>query len=293
MKAEPATLGRFPALVGLKSTATLDVVPRLSLLLLLIVVSFEVSLLLAAPVAIAILNRKLYRSPVLWLVVAAGLAFRNVIDWHATDNHHYLVNYWFLALGLAFLTTKPERSLALSARLLVGFVFLFAGIWKVTSGEFMDGAFFHHAILTDDRFEALARWGGGLSADDYAGNVASVARLEAPDATITTVTLTDTARVVPIARVMTAWGSWFELLVAAAFLAPSGSTFVRRARHVTVLAFCLTTYFVVPVTLFGMTLMTLGYATAPPASRARPLYLIGFAALPLYTLIWHAVTGLA
>jgi hypothetical protein len=74
-----------------------------------------------------------------------------------------------------------------------------------------------------------------------------------------------------------------EPLVALSWLSPMKR--MRAARHVTLIAFCFLTYFVVPVAGFGVILLAMAITHAEN-SHVRKHYFLGMAALFAWSLIW-------
>lgn len=269
----------------LRSRDPLDVVPRITLLL----VVPEAHPALEIPSVLVILAvlflPRVYRSPWFWLLIAALLGVDNYDRWVGLDNHLVLINYWAAALGFSFLSDHPERTLATSARLLIGLAFLLATGWKIASGQFLNGDTFHYLFLTDDRFEPVARYVGGLSTEDLRHNATAAASLsQATDG----ITLRSAGSLRAAATGLAWLTVAVEAAVALAFLSPR-RTFAFRNRNLALWAFAAGTYLLVPVTRFGAVLLTMGYAQAERNQRTERAYLFGFVLLILYSPLWHAV----
>ncbi len=91
---------------------------------------------------IGLIFRPAARSPLLWLGITALLAVNSGVVWYDLFNHHYLIMYACLAMGVALLTKDPAEVLAGTARVVLGLVFLFAVIYKSISPDFPNGGFF-------------------------------------------------------------------------------------------------------------------------------------------------------
>lgn len=232
-------------------------------------------LLVAASAGLLLPN--VLRSRLLWGALLALTALPLVWNWPFSDNHDYLKAFFALAALCALLAPSPGRSMATSARWLVGLAFAFALLWKaVLSPDFLDGRFFRVTLLSDGRFESLAVLAGGVSYEQWErndmaleawvrGDAEPAARLEEPDA----------AR--RLAFVLTWTTLLAELLVAATFLWPPGG-WPSRWRHVTLLGFAAGTYSIATVRGFGWLLMALGVAQCEPDERrTRLAYLAVFA----------------
>ena len=99
-----------------------------------------------------------------WLAILAMETYANASLWYRIDNHKYLINYWTLACCLYVANDElDKRWLCVTAKRLVGLCFLFALAWKLIGGEYLDGTFFEHTLITDARFADVATRFGGLS----------------------------------------------------------------------------------------------------------------------------------
>lgn len=208
-------------------------------------------------VGLGVVYRPVVRWPAFWFVIVAVYVFGNRALWYKVDNHEYLFAYWTLALGLALSAPEPMRALATAARLVVGLCFLFATGWKALTPEFVDGTFFHYALLLDGRFSDLAVVIGGLSRERVAENYATffdVLYFRDPTALHAIATTPTTALV---ARGMAWWTLFIEGLVALCFLWPRDGG-PRRWRDAALVAFMCTTYLLAPVKGFGWVLTAMG-----------------------------------
>jgi hypothetical protein len=85
------------------------------------------------------------------------------------DNHAYLLCYWCFAVSLALVSHDVAGCLSLNGRLLIGWAFAFAVVWKLfLSPDYLDGRFFRVLMLTDSRFADFVQLVGGLSPDQLA-----------------------------------------------------------------------------------------------------------------------------
>jgi len=228
----------------------------------------------------------LRRSSWFWLGLGAFLAAGYFREWYAIDNHKYLYVYWCLALALALRTGEPRGPLAVSARWLVAACFLFATLWKILSPDFLDGTFFHYALLTDLRLQWAGELFGGLSAEVSAANRRELETLVGYSAQVSPVELRSSPAVATAAGVM-AWATLaVEGLVALVFAAPERWR-LARLRAPLLLAFVLSTYALAPVIGFGWILLILGLAQAPDRGAIPTAYAVVFLLLPLYRIPWH------
>lgn len=244
--------------------------------------------LTAAIAVIVIRSRSIRHNPFTWLAIGAGSLAWHLPTWFRFDNHVWLTIAWALAVGLCLLTREPDRATKVDGRWLVAIIFGIGALWKLGSGDFRSGSFFHHALLTDDRFATLASWVGGVPAGELGPTNAEVAGLVA--APEVPVGLETTDRLRGMAWVFTVWGALIEVIIAVLWMFPLGSRLLWL-RHAALLAFVATTYLVVPVGGFGCLLMVLGLSQVRGEHRMRRVYLGMFLALLIYGPIWRAVLG--
>jgi hypothetical protein len=288
-----ARLARAPWLAG---RGALDLVATMTLILLLIysegVWFVRLPLTLLAIAALLFPGLRLDRR--LWLTAALVLLAGNLWTWYDADNHQYVIAYWCLALALALgagtggaaSTRSANDSLAQSARWIVGLSFLFATAWKLHAPDYLDGTFFHFALLADSRFHDLSVWLGDLRLAELQANRTALETLLHPAGDLTAVEFSGSTGIRRLAVGMTWWTVAIEALVAAAFLSPAGSL-PYRIRDGLLLAFILTTYLFAPVTGFGWVLLVMGFAQTPRGATARRLaYVALFLALQLYRAPW-------
>jgi len=165
----------------------------------------------------ALFSDRLLSSGASWLCMTLLLAFSNGSSWHSIDNHKYLINYWSLCVATALIARARSRSvLAGNARLLIGLCFLFAVIWKIMAGEFADGSFLHHVLLTDSRVQVPTSIVGQVPLPALETN-RSLLRMQAmfPDSG-TEVSLSSSSVLRTIALVASWWTLLIEGLIARA-----------------------------------------------------------------------------
>jgi hypothetical protein len=272
-----------------------DLPLRLTLVLLLLapVGGWQVRPLVLLLAVVGLLHRPVLRAPATWLLLSVLMAWRVIADWPMADNHAYLLCYWCLAVFLSRLTPAPGAALATSGRLLIGLAFAFATLWKVVlSPDFLDGTFFRVWLLADDRFEDVTLLIGNLdvlqleASRDFLHPPQNVAEEHLPS-------LAEPLALQRAALVLTWATVVLEALPAVLFLLPVPARWVS-ARHLALLAFCIGTYAVVPVTGFGWLLLIMGLAACPLHARGlRATYAGCFALLVLYREIpWaHLING--
>ena len=229
-----------------------------------------------------LLHAGVLRSPLTWLMLAGLSAWRVLDDWPLSDNHAYLLSYWCLAIFIALLTARPTRSLARSARLLIGLVFAFAILWKgVLSPDFNDERFFRTLLLLDSRFEDVTLTLGDMREEDLADVRDLLERgLHETERDAPATLETDALR--RLAGFLTWATLGIEGLVALLFLLPTRFP-SGRLRDWLLLAFCGGTYAIAPVPGFGWLLLSMGIAQCPDRARTtRWLYLGCFALVLLH-----------
>ena len=225
------------------------------------------------------------RAPALWLALAALVAVRVGVEWPLPDNHIYLLAYWCLGVAIALRFADPPAQLARASRLLLGFVFAFAVLWKAAlSPDYRDGRFFAVTLLTDDRFADVVQLVGGLNDAQLRENRAYLTPLPEGAELLTPPVLHAPRRFRLLVLVAT-WGALaIEALAAALWLAPVIRRGLLVARHGVVLLFCLTTYAFAPVAGFGWLVIVLGLVTCLPDERwLRALYIATYAMVLLYS----------
>jgi hypothetical protein len=232
---------------------------------------------------VALLRSNWLRQPAVWMVLAILTGARVILDWPLADNHAYLFSYWCLAIALALAASDTSRVLALNGRLLIGLVFLFASIWKITlSGQYLDGTFFQVTMLTDPRLEGFARVAGGLGEQAYLQLSEAVNQhLDAPPGTaIPMPEMPERFRTV--AMMATIWNAMINPAIAIAFLWPARNP-DQPLRHLLLLVYCATTYAIATVDGFGWLLLAMGAAqTRGNQLSVRRAYILVFALILAY-----------
>jgi hypothetical protein len=252
--------------------------------LLLLALFPNKSSFVAVPVAAiaigALLVPRLRHDASVWWALAATIVVGNFREIEITDNHHYLIGYWCLAIGCALKSARPRASLATAGRWLIGLMFMIAVLYKVATPDFLDGRFFVHSLLYDSRFEPLARIAGLEPRVRHANELAR-AELTAPQRTLEAAPIVIPSSIVVAANIMTVWTISIELLIAIAFCGPR--QMLHRWRHPALLTFVATTYVLAPVIGFGWGLIAIGAIVCRPDERMwRGAYIAAFVLLQLY-----------
>ena len=234
--------------------------------------------------ALALLFPRVLRSQATWLALAALVAVSIVVEWPLPDNHIYLLAYWCLAAGLALGAPDPGTTLARSGRLLLGFAFAFAVLWKgVLSPDYVDGRFFRVTLLTDDRFADTVAVVGGLDRETLEASRRALVPLPGGAEALEPPEVVEPPAFRRFANALTWGGLAVEAVLALLCLAPSVG-WVPRARHAVLLAFCALTYSVAPVAGFGWLLVAMGVSLCGPTDLwLRRSYVVIWLLVLLYS----------
>ncbi|MEX2325058.1 MAG: hypothetical protein WD576_04850 [Nitriliruptoraceae bacterium] len=217
-----------------------------------------------------------------WLIVAGLFAFSPYVrPWLELDNHHWLQLYWFAAIAVTRFVPRRDDALQLAARLLVGFAFLFAVVWKVIAPEFLNGGFFDLTFTADRRLGDVAAAIGWQDADTATSTASAIGQWRTPGTQPEPIAVTvseSVARITPRLAWMTVV---IEAAVAVAFLAPLRRQW-RYLRDGSMVVFVVATYPLAPVVGFGRLLVTMAAMQSNLLPRVRTaLYVTVFAALSL------------
>ncbi len=204
----------------------IDIVARLTLLLLLLSDwmvgddwQFKVSLRLLALVGMLVPG--VHRNRWLWVATTLLISLKTLGDWWTQDNHHFLFNYWCIALTIALFSKETAAVMASNARLLIGFSFLFAALWKgPLSDDFLHGGYFHYTFLTDRRFQDLGVVFGQLNDETYRDNYRALGRMANPSSDEDSVELQSSDRLAAFTEIIIWWTIGIETALALFFLWP-------------------------------------------------------------------------
>lgn len=257
------------------------------MMLVLILLWANLTWIIIAPIQVLVvaglLFEKIRTDPRFWCVMTALLAGAIYWDWYPLDNHQYLFVYLSLALFCVFHLPEKRRKkvLALSGRILLGAVMAAAVIWKAVTPDYLDGTFFHHALLTHPHLQNIAIALGGISPEIISTNEEQLHLLHfsyLTSAPVESVTLQGASRIAPLALFITWWTIGVEALLAVLFLWPrrlgGDHRFVFLARHITLILFITAIYPLAPVIGFGWALIILGFANcAEKPTIFRPIYI--------------------
>ena len=236
------------------------------------------------------LNWKIIRKPSFWLALSISATFVIFRDWHAADNHKYLLMYWLWVLFFCHLFREPElqrRTLLFNARFFLCFIFLAAAAQKLCSPTYRSGEMFEWFLYMDSRFTAFGKLiGVDPSVPDAVQK--SIAFFKSPFAQLIDNELniggTDRARVA--ALVLTWWDFSIQLLIG--FLLLWRRALTDKLAHILLLFFIFTTYLPAPLFGFGWILGIMGLSLAKekfPGIAAT--YMASFVMILLYQLPWR------
>jgi hypothetical protein len=221
---------------------------------------------------VGLLVPRLLRDVRLWGSVTALTVWPIFWNWPFSDNHDYLRCFVALAVTLALGARTPERTLQLSARLLLAGTFGFATLWKLgLSPDFVDGTFFRVALLTDGRFADLAVLVGGASWETLDAFDAALRGFLGGGGGAWPVAFVEPAALRPLALGLTVFTGAIEAAITIAFLWPRFAS----ARNPLLILFGLTTFAFATVRGFGWLLMTLGLMQC---ERRAPVARAGYVA---------------
>jgi hypothetical protein len=221
---------------------------------------------------VGLLVPRLLRDVRLWGSITTLAAWPIFWNWPFSDNHDYLRCLVALAVTLALGAKTPERTLQLSARLLLAGTFGFATLWKLgLSTDFVDGTFFRVALLTDGRFTDLAVLVGGASWETLDAFDAALRSFLGGGVGAWPGAFVEPAALRPLALGLTVFTGAIEAAITIAFLWPRFAS----ARNPLLILFGLTTFAFATVRGFGWLLMTLGLMQC---ERRAPVARAGYVA---------------
>ena len=237
-----------------------------------------------------VLNWKTIRKPAFWLALSVSATFVIFRDWHAADNHKYLLVYWLWILFFCHLFREPELqrgTLLFNARFFLCFIFLAAVAQKLCSPTYRSGEMFEWFLYMDSRFTAFGKLIGiDPSVPDAIQK--SIAFFKSPFSQLVDNELelsgVDRARVA--ALVLTWWDVSIQLLIG--FLLLWRRALTDKLAHILLLFFIFTTYLPAPLFGFGWILAIMGLALAKekfPVIAAT--YMASFVVILLYQLPWR------
>lgn len=195
--------------------------------------------------------------------------------------------YWALALSLSCLQGERE-SLTKVAHLLLGLTMIFSVFWKTLSPDYLSGDFFHFSLLYDSRFSSFTKALCRLDPAQYQVNLEAIDYLKwnyKIGRDINEVLVDWNSKSYFFSKLFTYWGFVIELLIGVLFLLQ----FRKRPnlKHILLLLFLISIYFIAVVPTFGMLLATMGFAIASQERSVFTLpYLLVFILNTFYQIPW-------
>lgn len=224
-----------------------------------------------------------------WFALVCFMAIGIFYNWESADNHKYLIVYWCATLFVTYLFSAGEEALKYSARLLIGFAFAFALTWKLVSPDFVNGDFFEHAFLFDERFVSKLKVIGVLEPDPIDYNLVAADALTAYDSRLHEVDILTNHKLKLLAKIFACLTLLLEGIIALCFFLPRKYK-ISALGDIFLLLFILSTYFLAPVIGFGWVIATLGFIQCDPSRwKIRVSYIFVILLLQAYRIPWTAI----
>jgi hypothetical protein len=238
---------------------------------------------------IAAVSSTARRSTTFWFVVfLLHFTLQNIRHWYESDNHNFLISYWYLALACSFTSPSPVRAISLNGRLLIGLTFLLATISKLFTPEYVSENTFRYLLFTDPRFGEVATVLGGL--DRIPREISPQQQMHDLKPKVAFPNVPSVNR---LARVLTWWTLLIEAGIATFFLFPKLRPF-PQVHHLLLLVFVITVYPIAPVLAFAMILLTMGIAQCDSSQvMCRMCYLATFIGMQLFATRYFVGTAFA
>ena len=231
-----------------------------------------------------------------WFAIVAVLLATAIYRWPDAGNPIFALAYWCGAIGITrtLPVDKQDHALKFNARILVGLWMAIAVLLKIISGTFIDSSFLHFSLIANDAFADFTAMVGGVDFQTLDSNRATVSQLQqsyASGSVENFAVLETSPRIKTMAYAMSWWTIFIEGAIAVSFLWPSSSRRAENIRHLCMLVFLLTTYFVIHATGYALILITLSFILLPPERRGlRLLYVNAFVFVELFRIPFeHAV----
>ncbi|MGL4608769.1 MAG: hypothetical protein ACRCYY_03655 [Trueperaceae bacterium] len=227
---------------------------------------------------LSIFFKKIRTHWLFWTCVCGFCGAYLIVRGIASENAFYLFFYVSLTFVVATLSPAPYLVFGRNAHFLIGFVFLFATLWKIISPDFLSGAFMTFMLVSDNRLGVFGILFTPLTFAEVVGNRELLLNTTNPT------NFVSASGVAFLAQILT-WSTFLvEGSVALAFLTPL--PFFSKHRDYFLIFFLLTAYVFVPVPAFAMTLALLGYAQTK-SNRVQFIYKLVFVLMPLSALRYY------
>lgn len=230
------------------------------------------------------------RNPLFWFSLALCASIGVIRDWHAVDNHKYLLLYWLWILFLCHLLAEPQwqrRILLFNARFFLCFVFLVSGAQKLSSPTYRSGEMFEYYLYADSRFTAFGKLIGiDPSVPDAVQKRIALFRspYSKPENDELELPGIDRARIA--ALILTWWDALLQLSIGVLLFFALRAT--DQLGHILLLIFIFTTYLPAPIFGFGWILAVMGLTLAKDNfPKIAAVYMLSFVAVILYQIPWR------
>lgn len=236
---------------------------------------------------------KVITSPITWVSIALVTGLSNFATWTSTDNHMWVMLYWSLSFFIATVIYAKSREKARmllrhNAIFMLVVIMGFSVVQKILSGDYLNGAFFEFALLTDHRFFLLSHYIGGLPVSDFYSNIQMFQR----DIS-TEFVLVGTATISKLALLVTYFVLIIEALIAGLLLLKKQK--YQTAAHICNFIFIAGVYIFAPVYAFGFLISILGISALKGNSpRFTLIYIVLIMLIILYDKVpWFSLFYLA
>jgi len=231
---------------------------------------------------VVIFRNLIYRDE-FWFLAVALYGFYVISDWHEVGGNEWLLLYFFVAIFLSNFAYNQREVLRNSARLLIGFVFLLAIVWKVVPGEFARGDVVIFDMIATERLSSFAIALTSLSKEIVRENNLLVRSLPSLEA----IQLQSAPGIRTLANLVVIATFVIEGAIAVSFLLLRGKL-ASWARDLSLSVFLVFAYLVLPVASFGTLFSVLGYVQTDKDSF-RGLYLLTFIGIQLSKIQFYLV----
>ncbi len=216
-----------------------------------------------------------------WGIIISVLLLSNSLQWYMLDNHKILFMYWVLLLTMYLWLEKDTEYIRANSKLLIGLVMLFAVVQKVLN-EFLTPGFLHGRFLFDSRFMLITHFLTDIPVELLYKSKQSMTMLNALPIHQSFVQLKSTPLMATSIYIFQVFGLVVEFLVSILFL---GGKKDSNAKDISLIIFCIGTYFIFPVIGFSSILLLLGIAQS--TAKIRPYYIIAFIVLQFIKVPWQ------
>jgi len=208
---------------------------------------------------------KIILSKTYWIFITSIMfiyyVLNNLDDLIANHIHVYV---FLMILGTLTVIVRSwnydwKSFLGISAKWLIGMIFLLATVGKFLAPEFADGSFFEFIAFNDKRFEGFTSVLLGSQSEVLSGNRQVLDALLITNQPENTVyNFKSTSLISSISLYMSYWTVIVEGLIALLFLLPDKLK-LSKYRDITLLIFIITTYPIATVPGFAMSLLLLAF----------------------------------